>query len=1234
MKKIILILMFITSAVFADDYQFVVENSTMVDVYFNLFNAIGAMFRNDGYVEMLRFVFLVGGFFVFAGGILKGWEGNSSASIAAYGKYLAAGVAVLTMVFSSTSTLWITTNNLPTFCSDSSPTTGTAVEVPSILAFSFTAINKGGRYLTQMSESAFTQPTDVSAGTASMTDSGGYAASLKKTIKVLSLDGNELSNSATLLNGDKFDFNSYWGNFISQCMIENVQNQGAEGEAKLTEYKNSTNIVEFMRNFLDYTFPNNSIAIGERLIEHNGQTTTCRTYFSLIETATNKLAADSVCTLDLNGGTLDLMGGGTGGANIKSDMTDIVIQSGIIAANAKSKSISATGINTDYAAGKSIAERTMESNATASYMAEMLPYIQMTMRAILYAFFPLCFVVMLLPNGMNVLKQYAHTLLWIELWSPTAAIVNMFVNIKAKEQIGEHISTQGLSLMNSANLLSDASIISGIAAGLYLSIPALTWLILKGSAQMMGNVFAGVAGKFSQNLSTDAMAKDMAQQSVKKESGKSISDTINMIEQSNATNHAAQAYGFDAVGGNKNLKLLSTQSEGKYTKDLETVASQGSNYIDNQKTLGNKTGASETGVAAGYNAGGGFDVESNKNYIETKTGLDTTTKNIADAGSKDAVVDIQSSMNNKEFNKTMEVNANTSKNDFKSKGTIEASEMKAGTDVLKDKGAGAFYDAKVQADSARLGLATSKKAIAGSNLAAALVDEKKGESDFKTAKKTFDKYSTDRTSNVDFEKRKEDITKTETTVASVKDKGYNDTEDFYSNEAKIGSEDRLANIAKADINNDKKIDASEQKEYGSDMTTKAISEQNALKEKNAMLKENGQKMMNSTNKDVREAANRGANKYSAYGEDGLAAGGAGAQSAVATKEQRFTSDEKSEYVDNMENSNISGVDKAQTQAQKDAEDIRKTNVETENFLPISNEQNKLDKYIDVKDNFKRQGLNEIQAQNAALFAFAAKNKMNGEFTEQVFTNNVKSIKKERDEKMVEEAYKNGFIATNDKTLGTQSKAALERRKENIETTLKAFDKLRNDRGQLTPELQMSAQPLILERDKINQTLQNINGLEEFRKSEAGQAIAQESIGKLDNLVHNMQEMKLAKVDDNGNLSFGTSFEGVNAKDLTIDQKIALRQEKGDLGGQKISAIGADGRSYEIITDLSGRRITNFNSAKNGYSNTSVSNNDITYNIQQTDFGKEHMKGIANVNTGINATKNVIGLVGAGKFLLK
>lgn len=53
--------------------------------------------------------------------------------------------------------MWITTNNIPSYCDiNQSNMTGTAVTMPTTLAFGFSAINKIGTRLSALAENSFT----------------------------------------------------------------------------------------------------------------------------------------------------------------------------------------------------------------------------------------------------------------------------------------------------------------------------------------------------------------------------------------------------------------------------------------------------------------------------------------------------------------------------------------------------------------------------------------------------------------------------------------------------------------------------------------------------------------------------------------------------------------------------------------------------------------------------------------------------------------------------------------------------------------------------------------------------------------------------------------------------------------------------------------------------------------------------------------------------------------------
>jgi len=125
----------------------------------------------------------------------------------------------------------------------------------------------------------------------------------------------------------------------------------------------------------------------------------------------------------------------------------------------------------------------------------------MTIRAILYAFLPFVFVIVLLPGGIKVITQYLQTLIWVELWSPTAAILNMFITQQAEYKISNNYARDGgVTLMNSIDMLSIGNTIAGVAGYLYMLVPALTWLIMKGSAYMLAGIGGAVAAGMSKQV--------------------------------------------------------------------------------------------------------------------------------------------------------------------------------------------------------------------------------------------------------------------------------------------------------------------------------------------------------------------------------------------------------------------------------------------------------------------------------------------------------------------------------------------------------------------------------------------------------------------------------------------------------------------------------------------------------------------------------------------------------------
>lgn len=809
MKKI-LILLFITVNFAFADYHFIVENSTMVDAYENLFNAIAMIFSADSYVDLLRFIFLLGGFFTFLLSIQRASEAGNVSSLSPYIKYLIVGVIILTLAFSKKENIWITTNNIPSYCAEGSHSTGAVVKIPSALAFGFSTINKIGTNLTKLAETAFYPPSY--SGTPSLSDNQGYMGALKTMIKLQNVEFKDLINSESSV-----DFEQAFGYFYNQCFFSVIQNK-SEATDILLNFRTEKNLFGFFEKFLDYEFEAVNVKPRDNLITISGQEVmSCGEYFeNVLKKGAAEVKDAIACTMPgLNSGVLELL---TKSPKDISQMQDVVIQAGMV------KQMSRLGhkwANLDnFAGGKTQAETNYNSLSTASYMAEMLPYLQMTIRAVLYAFFPFVFVTILLPGGIKVLAQYGKTLLWVELWGPTAAVVNMFVNLQVKSEVGEQFSQNGLNMINSINMLSEANTIAGVGGMLYLSIPPLTWLILTGSAQMMGNLMTGMAGKISTNISSDAQARDFAKIDLQNKTGVGAAEKERLAAQYAELSSYSESLAYSDLGGMDYFQTKFELDKGKFGKNISEVANQ--DYFTNQVLSGQKQAGKTQGEIEAYLSNGGITAE--QKLAQTNQDL-------------------------------------------------------------------AYKENKLLTDN------FSNSQIAGSN----------------------------------FENKKENIIKTLEQKSSLENT-FGNSGNAYTMEGQKSAEDRKADLRKIDVNDDKKLTNSEISTYGSDVSTKAIADQNSLKAKNEQLLKEADNLANSSNLDVKEMYNRNLNTFGSK-----EAAAAATLAAIQTKEQSFKGRETSQNIDTFNSSNISPETKGKEGALTDVKDVNQKIENREQYKQLMQE---------------------------------------------------------------------------------------------------------------------------------------------------------------------------------------------------------------------------------------------------------------------------------------------------------
>ena len=549
MYKYLLIFITLLTTLHANIYNFEVENPTMARAYFDVFNGISATLSSSHYYNILHLVFLVGGFLFFAMYVLnikKSKDGEQA--ITSFVKYMAAGTALMILVLGNggeSNQLKVNSRVLQSsYCSDLSAVNGNSsgdiysysgytVALPGILPEIFSIVNKIGVSSTDLAASAFSGVSGDSTIDNSFSNSsyGGFSSELNAPQKIISFNYQELSKYASDINSSTFGVQSasyLYGslrNFFTDCVqmpTSAYKKQGITLQETLSKTNDIYATLEdlFTKKEINRYTTKGVVKLGtvpegfiSLLYKIDSEYTECKTawtelYSPLLTNIENEELVCDATLKDITKASIYTMTNDTSSTNLGS-VNRMIVQSALINMNQNSKDKIVLGL--EYAKNKTLSENAIKFASTGTYMAQMLPYLQMGIRAIIYAFFPFAFLFMLLPGGLAVIKNYLSTMLWVELWSPVAAILNLFLSYFAINTMSDTFNSGGgLTAMHGMNLVNDATMLGGVAGYLYTMVPALTWLVLKSSGEMLGNIGHTLAASMSKNLDSANVRQDFA----------------------------------------------------------------------------------------------------------------------------------------------------------------------------------------------------------------------------------------------------------------------------------------------------------------------------------------------------------------------------------------------------------------------------------------------------------------------------------------------------------------------------------------------------------------------------------------------------------------------------------------------------------------------------------------------------------------------------------------------------
>lgn len=181
--------------------------------------------------------------------------------------------------------------------------------------------------------------------------------------------------------------------------------------------------------------------------------------------------------------------------NISQSSLDIIQQNMMIntledATVDFANSTGANSMGSVYAQIKAEAQLRSASNVTAQLASKWVPLLKIVFECLFYGAFPFVFLLMLLPNGFDIFKNYFTSFMWLQSWGILYAILHRVMMASASSS-GIAVSTlmtgtNALTLANQAGIQAINSDIATVAGYLSMSIPFISMALVKGASTIAG----------------------------------------------------------------------------------------------------------------------------------------------------------------------------------------------------------------------------------------------------------------------------------------------------------------------------------------------------------------------------------------------------------------------------------------------------------------------------------------------------------------------------------------------------------------------------------------------------------------------------------------------------------------------------------------------------------------------------------------------------------------------------
>ncbi len=257
---------------------------------------------------------------------------------------------------------------------------------------------------------------------------------------------------------------------------------------------------------------------------------------------------------------------------MQQNMMANAFQEGILQMSASTNSPAALEA---YAFTKAQQQKRLTNYTLGDMAAYWIPIMKNVLEATLYGSFIFIFLLLLFPFGPAIFKNYVASLMWVQLWAPLYAILNLFLSFYAqKHSLGAlnlGNGTSGLTLSSQAGLAQVNADVAGLAGYLLLSVPVLAAGMVKGLMSVFtqaAQYIAGVTQGAASSAASDAVSGNLS------------------LGNTNFSNHSA--YNTSANHFDTNARVFG----GMYTSQMPGgstlgVSPDGSLIMNNQSAISN-----------------------------------------------------------------------------------------------------------------------------------------------------------------------------------------------------------------------------------------------------------------------------------------------------------------------------------------------------------------------------------------------------------------------------------------------------------------------------------------------------------------------------------------------------------------------------------------------------------------------------------------------------------------------